>query len=284
MSDPAHAAAPRVDGLGIAAAQLFPDRGATAGGDLYEAVGTECGVRVVMGDVRGHGMPPSARRGRPSSAASVRRCTTRRCTAPSCTTRPDSTVSCGGWSVPRTGTRASVPGPSAPRPAGSRTTRQPGRRGVRDRTAAGDTPGRRGARSHPRSPRGRTGSAARGSSRSPAPTRCLPSAFPATVRGAQPVSQGPPASDPWPSRRPYRARSSPGSCTTPEGSRPTTGRCSSFATTSTSTRQSGTGPPLVRGGAGGPVGLFRGISVNRPKTLRDSAHTVRIRVLRSHPV
>lgn len=47
---------PRVDGLSVAAAQLSADRGAAIGGDLYEAVATEHGVRVVMGDVRGHGL------------------------------------------------------------------------------------------------------------------------------------------------------------------------------------------------------------------------------------
>ncbi|MGW7404459.1 PP2C family protein-serine/threonine phosphatase [Streptomyces sp. NPDC054833] len=48
---------PRLDGLGVAAAQLSADRGAVIGGDLYEAIATEHGVRVVMGDVRGHGLP-----------------------------------------------------------------------------------------------------------------------------------------------------------------------------------------------------------------------------------
>ncbi|MES5822328.1 PP2C family protein-serine/threonine phosphatase [Streptomyces sp. RG80] len=47
---------PRVDGLNIAAAQLSADRGASVGGDLYEVIATEHGVRVVMGDVRGHGL------------------------------------------------------------------------------------------------------------------------------------------------------------------------------------------------------------------------------------
>ncbi|MER7567319.1 PP2C family protein-serine/threonine phosphatase [Streptomyces sp. NPDC097941] len=47
---------PRIDGLTVAAAQMSADRGATIGGDLYEAVATEHGVRVVMGDVRGHGL------------------------------------------------------------------------------------------------------------------------------------------------------------------------------------------------------------------------------------
>ncbi|MGJ5750321.1 serine phosphatase RsbU (regulator of sigma subunit) [Streptomyces puniciscabiei] len=47
---------PRLDGLRVAAAQLSADRGASVGGDLYEAIATEHGVRVVMGDVRGHGL------------------------------------------------------------------------------------------------------------------------------------------------------------------------------------------------------------------------------------
>lgn len=47
---------PRIDGLNIAAAQLSADHGANIGGDLYEVIATEYGVRVVMGDVRGHGL------------------------------------------------------------------------------------------------------------------------------------------------------------------------------------------------------------------------------------
>ena len=47
---------PRVEGLNLAAAQLSADRGAVIGGDLYDVVATEHGVRVVMGDVRGHGI------------------------------------------------------------------------------------------------------------------------------------------------------------------------------------------------------------------------------------
>lgn len=47
---------PRIDGLSIAAAQLSADRGASVGGDLYEVIATEHGVRIVMGDVRGHGL------------------------------------------------------------------------------------------------------------------------------------------------------------------------------------------------------------------------------------
>ncbi|WP_317619737.1 PP2C family protein-serine/threonine phosphatase [Streptomyces akebiae] len=46
----------RIDGLATAAAQLSADRGTTVGGDLYEVIATEHGVRVVMGDVRGHGI------------------------------------------------------------------------------------------------------------------------------------------------------------------------------------------------------------------------------------
>ncbi|GHA90533.1 PP2C family protein-serine/threonine phosphatase [Streptomyces chryseus] len=47
---------PRLDGLALAAGQLSASRGATVGGDLYEAVATVQGVRVVIGDVRGHGI------------------------------------------------------------------------------------------------------------------------------------------------------------------------------------------------------------------------------------
>ncbi|MFV0137007.1 PP2C family protein-serine/threonine phosphatase [Streptomyces sp. HMX87] len=47
---------PHVGGLDVAAAQLSADPGAQIGGDLYDVVGTEHGVRVIMGDVRGHGL------------------------------------------------------------------------------------------------------------------------------------------------------------------------------------------------------------------------------------
>ncbi|GHH19141.1 PP2C family protein-serine/threonine phosphatase [Streptomyces lanatus] len=46
----------RIDGLNVAAAQRSADRGAWVGGDLYEVIATEHGVRAVMGDVRGHGV------------------------------------------------------------------------------------------------------------------------------------------------------------------------------------------------------------------------------------
>ncbi|MET9393945.1 PP2C family protein-serine/threonine phosphatase [Streptomyces sp. NPDC006624] len=46
----------RVDGLDVAAVQVSAERGAAIGGDLYEVVATEFGVRAVMGDVRGHGI------------------------------------------------------------------------------------------------------------------------------------------------------------------------------------------------------------------------------------
>ncbi|MEW2612599.1 PP2C family protein-serine/threonine phosphatase [Streptomyces sp. NPDC047880] len=45
-----------IGGLDVAAAQLSAERGAAVGGDLYEVVATEHGVRAVMGDVRGHGI------------------------------------------------------------------------------------------------------------------------------------------------------------------------------------------------------------------------------------
>ncbi len=51
---------PRVDGLDVAAAQLSADRGAGVGGDLYDVIAGEHGVRVVMGDVRGHGLAAPA--------------------------------------------------------------------------------------------------------------------------------------------------------------------------------------------------------------------------------
>ncbi|MER6255671.1 PP2C family protein-serine/threonine phosphatase [Streptomyces sp. NPDC001584] len=47
----------RMGGLTPAAAQLSASRGAAVGGDLYEAVPTAYGIRVVIGDVRGHGLP-----------------------------------------------------------------------------------------------------------------------------------------------------------------------------------------------------------------------------------
>ncbi|MEU8892029.1 PP2C family protein-serine/threonine phosphatase [Streptomyces sp. NPDC048442] len=47
----------RLDGLALAAGQLSASRGAVVGGDLYEVMATAHGVRVVIGDVRGHGLP-----------------------------------------------------------------------------------------------------------------------------------------------------------------------------------------------------------------------------------
>ncbi|MFI8964330.1 PP2C family protein-serine/threonine phosphatase [Streptomyces sp. NPDC053493] len=46
----------RIDGLAVAAGQLSASRGAVVGGDLYEATATPYGVRIVIGDVRGHGL------------------------------------------------------------------------------------------------------------------------------------------------------------------------------------------------------------------------------------
>ncbi|MFI5804059.1 PP2C family protein-serine/threonine phosphatase [Streptomyces sp. NPDC051561] len=46
----------RLDGLALAAGQLSASEGASVGGDLYEAMATVHGVRVVIGDVRGHGL------------------------------------------------------------------------------------------------------------------------------------------------------------------------------------------------------------------------------------
>ncbi|MFD9908307.1 PP2C family protein-serine/threonine phosphatase [Streptomyces sp. NPDC059063] len=47
---------PRVEGLSLAAGRLSASHGASVGGDLYEVAATEHGVRIVMGDVRGHGL------------------------------------------------------------------------------------------------------------------------------------------------------------------------------------------------------------------------------------
>ncbi|WP_399935255.1 PP2C family protein-serine/threonine phosphatase [Streptomyces kanamyceticus] len=47
---------PRVEGLALAAGRVSASRGASVGGDLYEVAATDHGVRVVMGDVRGHGL------------------------------------------------------------------------------------------------------------------------------------------------------------------------------------------------------------------------------------
>ncbi|MCT2588673.1 serine/threonine-protein phosphatase [Streptomyces sp. N2-109] len=47
---------PRLGGLEMAAGHLSATRGATLGGDLYEAAATRYGVRLVIGDVRGHGL------------------------------------------------------------------------------------------------------------------------------------------------------------------------------------------------------------------------------------
>ncbi|MFI0981712.1 PP2C family protein-serine/threonine phosphatase [Streptomyces sp. NPDC021093] len=47
----------RLEGLALAAGQLSASQGAVVGGDLYEVMSTAHGVRVVIGDVRGHGLP-----------------------------------------------------------------------------------------------------------------------------------------------------------------------------------------------------------------------------------
>ncbi|MER7396055.1 PP2C family protein-serine/threonine phosphatase [Streptomyces sp. NPDC000151] len=46
----------RIDGIRIAAGHLSAGEGALIGGDLYDAVPTRYGLRVVIGDVRGHGL------------------------------------------------------------------------------------------------------------------------------------------------------------------------------------------------------------------------------------
>lgn len=46
---------PRLDGMTLAGGHLSVSEGTLVGGDLYEALATQHGVRVVIGDVRGHG-------------------------------------------------------------------------------------------------------------------------------------------------------------------------------------------------------------------------------------
>ncbi|MFD5553236.1 PP2C family protein-serine/threonine phosphatase [Streptomyces sp. NPDC127068] len=46
----------RIDGLALAGGRLSVERDACVGGDLYDVLATEYGVRIVMGDVRGHGL------------------------------------------------------------------------------------------------------------------------------------------------------------------------------------------------------------------------------------
>ncbi|WP_109454077.1 PP2C family protein-serine/threonine phosphatase [Streptomyces sp. ICBB 8177] len=50
----------RVGGFGVAGAYLPAQVGAQVGGDLYDVLATPYGVRVVLGDVRGHGLPALA--------------------------------------------------------------------------------------------------------------------------------------------------------------------------------------------------------------------------------
>lgn len=46
----------RLDGVEVAVGYLSASRGAAVGGDLYEALATAHGLRVVIGDARGHGL------------------------------------------------------------------------------------------------------------------------------------------------------------------------------------------------------------------------------------
>ncbi|MEU7136490.1 PP2C family protein-serine/threonine phosphatase [Streptomyces sp. NPDC046261] len=48
---------PRLDGLTLAGGHLSASEGALIGGDLYDVQATPHGVRIIMGDVRGHGLP-----------------------------------------------------------------------------------------------------------------------------------------------------------------------------------------------------------------------------------
>lgn len=46
----------RLDGIEMAAGHLSASRGAAVGGDLYEVLATAHGVRLIIGDARGHGL------------------------------------------------------------------------------------------------------------------------------------------------------------------------------------------------------------------------------------
>ncbi len=46
----------RLEGIELAGGHLSASRGAALGGDLYEALATPYGLRVIIGDVRGHGL------------------------------------------------------------------------------------------------------------------------------------------------------------------------------------------------------------------------------------
>ncbi|MEU1308579.1 PP2C family protein-serine/threonine phosphatase [Streptomyces cinnamoneus] len=48
---------PRLDGIALAGGHLSADQGVLVGGDLYDVQSTPHGVRIIMGDVRGHGLP-----------------------------------------------------------------------------------------------------------------------------------------------------------------------------------------------------------------------------------
>ena len=47
---------PEMTGISIAARYRSATREASIGGDLYEIIPTECGIRVIIGDVRGKGL------------------------------------------------------------------------------------------------------------------------------------------------------------------------------------------------------------------------------------
>ncbi|WP_368661681.1 PP2C family protein-serine/threonine phosphatase [Streptomyces sp. NA02950] len=47
---------PRLEGIELAGGHLSVSRGAAVGGDLYEVLATPYGVRVIIGDARGHGL------------------------------------------------------------------------------------------------------------------------------------------------------------------------------------------------------------------------------------
>ena len=294
------------------------------------SIATEHGVRVVMGDVRGHGL---AAVGTVAAVLGSFR--------EAVHDEPELAGVLADWTVPSPGTSR------------DRARRTPGHRGLRDRPAAGDRPRRRAPRPQLRPPLALSAESARGRApvtcadplppsalsaarRTPAPA-CghllpgetlflhtdgvedardgqgrffsLPGALVEAVRGrpisprscsvrCSPISsatRGTPrtTSPSWCSATTNDLASPSGvrgtarpATNDPQPTTPAPLRCPPRH--GVSGRQPGgrrgAGRRTVRGGAGGPAGLLRGISVNRPETLRNSAHTLRIRALRSHPV
>ena len=312
------------------------------GGDLYEVIATEHGVRVVMGDVRGHGLAAIGtvaavlgsfreavhdeaelagvlRRldralarhcasGTATPSAAVTDTRSPRSSSPSCSwrSRRDGelrALNCGHpWPYLLGGGRAGAarlrrtPAPARPLPAARRAAR----RRLRPTPArARPCSSTRTVWRTRRDAQGRFFPLATALTRGGARPADLPAVR--TARGVHPHSCATQAAGPRTTSRYWccattassavlrfsgaRGRINPrlrrGARSAPTHPRPTVHPSLRPRSRPRSARP---GRRTVRGGADGPAGLLRGISVNRPETLRDSARTPRIRALRSHPV